>query len=119
MPEEDRPILPTGADPKERFFWRLGERPEETGITTFPCSLLLSPSSHFEEFPNLKMGPVIPRSFPEWEEVMNTWGHQMLTTISTVVEMLEVGFELPHETFSQRMKFGPHLLAPTGMHTQL
>jgi len=118
VPEEDRPILPSGADPKERFFWRLGGRPEETGITTF--SHLSSPLTLFmrflmnEEFPNLKMAPVIPRSFPEWEEVMNTWGYQMLTAITTVTEMLEAGFDLPHATFSQRMKFAPHILAPTG-----
>ena len=30
MPEEDRPHKPLCADAKERFFWRMGERPEKT-----------------------------------------------------------------------------------------
>jgi hypothetical protein len=30
MPEQDRPHKPLGPDAKERFFWRMGERPAKT-----------------------------------------------------------------------------------------
>jgi len=96
MPEEDRAHPPQGPDPKERFFWRMGELPADT------------------EFPALNAPAVIPRGFPEWEDVMNTWGNKMLTAVSTVAEMLALGFGFPANTFVDKMKFAPHLLAPTG-----
>lgn len=54
------------------------------------------------------------RAFAGWEETMDTWGHLMLGTITTVSEMVALGLGLERETFTQRMQFGPHLLAPTG-----
>ena len=44
-------LCPPEKDAKARFFWRLGERPEET------------------EFKELNAPPVLPAGFPEWEEV--------------------------------------------------
>lgn len=96
MPEEDRPHRPTGPDAKERFFWRMGERPEKT------------------EFESLNAQPVVPHHFPEWESVMNTWGSKLLTAVSTVAEMLALGLDLDQHAFTNLMKFAPHLLAPTG-----
>ena len=52
--------------------------------------------------------------FDGWEETMDTWGHLMLGTITTVSEMVALGLGLEKDTFTQRMQFGPHLLAPTG-----
>jgi len=66
------------------------------------------------EFPTLNAPPVIPEAFPQWEEVMNTWGSKMLEAVHTVAEILAVGFGLEADTFTQRMKYAPHLLAPTG-----
>jgi isopenicillin N synthase-like dioxygenase len=93
--EKPLTICPPERDPKSRFFWRMGERPEKT------------------EFPGLNAAPVIPSAFPEWEKVMNRWGDLMLQSVHTVVEMAAVGFGFPVDQFTKMMKFGPHLLAPT------
>ena len=52
--------------------------------------------------------------FPEWAEVMTTWGDKMLAAVHTVAQMSAVGFGLPASAFTERMAHGPHLLAPTG-----
>mmetsp|Transcript_27241 Transcript_27241/g.53566 ORF Transcript_27241/g.53566 Transcript_27241/m.53566 type:complete len:368 (-) Transcript_27241:121-1224(-) len=100
--ENDKPITecPPGADPKWRFFWRMGELPKET------------------EFKQLNADPVYPEAFPEWPKTMNTWGSLILDTVSTVSEMAALGFGLPQDSFTTRMKCGPHLLAPTGSDLQ-
>lgn len=46
--------------------------------------------------------------------VMTTWGNKMLAAVHTVSQMAAVGFGLPADAFTQRMAYGPHLLAPTG-----
>eukprot|EP01027_Heterolobosea_sp_BB2_P025651 GEZU01039363.1.p1 GENE.GEZU01039363.1~~GEZU01039363.1.p1 ORF type:complete len:363 (-),score=148.07 GEZU01039363.1:757-1845(-) len=91
-----KPLIPTGPDPKWRYFWRIGERPEKT------------------EFPQLNEPQVVPEGFPEWTETMDTWGSLMLQAVTTVAEMAAIGFDLPKNTFTDLMKYGPHLLAPTG-----
>jgi len=88
--------VPKGADPKWRYFWRIGERPSSTA------------------FPELNAPEVIPDGFPEWSQVMNKWGSLMLQSVQTVAEMLAIGLDLPNDTFLNAMNFGPHLLAPTG-----
>lgn len=45
---------------------------------------------------------------------MTTWGNKMLAAVHTVSQMAAVGFGLPADAFTQRMAYGPHLLAPTG-----
>ncbi|KAN0035007.1 hypothetical protein ACTFIV_001547 [Dictyostelium citrinum] len=87
---------PKGADPKWRFFWRIGDRPEDT------------------KFPELNCPPVIPKAFPEWQNVMDSWGSLMLSSIETVAEMIATGYNLPKDSITNLMKNGPHLLAPTG-----
>ena len=52
--------------------------------------------------------------FPEWPDVMTAWGNKMLEAVHTVAEMAAVGFGLPSDAFTERMAYGPHLLAPTG-----
>lgn len=96
LSEGNRPTIPTKADCKWRFFWRVGDRPRE---------------SRFKE---LNADPVIPEGFPLWKEVMDEWGNLMLNAVYVAAEMLARGFKLPKDAFTQRMKFGPHLLAPTG-----
>jgi len=88
--------VPKGADPKWRYFWRIGERPNDT------------------KYPELNAPPVIPSNFPEWSSVMDKWGTLMLQSINTVGEMLAVGLGLPSNTFTDLLNKGPHLLAPTG-----
>lgn len=96
MSDETKPLIPEGKDPKWRFFWRAGERP---------------PNTEYEE---LNMPQVIPESFPNWENVMNKWSNLMLNAVYVVSEMLAVGLGLEKDTFTKRMKYAPHLLAPTG-----
>ena len=96
MDPADAPTLPTGADAKWRFFWRVGERPPHT------------------QFAELNAAPVIPAAFPEWPAVLDTWGARLLGTVWAVAEMAARGLGLDPGTFTSRMAQGPHLLAPTG-----
>ncbi len=45
---------------------------------------------------------------------MDNWGELLLATAITVAEMCALGLGLPVNTFTSLMKYGPHLLAPTG-----
>lgn len=98
LAEEEQPQTecPPELDNKLRFFWRMGERPPTT------------------EFKQLNAEPVIPKTFPQWQEVMNTWGNLMINAVYTVSEMAAIGFDLPQDSFTSLMKYGPHLLGPTG-----
>jgi isopenicillin N synthase-like dioxygenase len=60
------------------------------------------------------MDAVIPPEIPEWKDVMDRWGGKMLDAVTVVAEMAAVGFDMAPDSFTSRMKFGPHLLAPTG-----
>ena len=96
---EDRPLLPTGPDPKWRFFWRIGERPAAADT----------------QFAELNAPPVVPAGFRgEWEATMDSWGNKLLDAVSAVAEMIAVGWGQPRDVFTRRMHLGPHLLAPTG-----
>eukprot|EP00753_Platysulcus_tardus_P016404 PLAT5667.4.p1 GENE.PLAT5667.4~~PLAT5667.4.p1 ORF type:complete len:373 (-),score=175.47 PLAT5667.4:161-1279(-) len=98
MPEEHKPVslCPPELDPKWRYFWLVGPRPEET------------------EFPSLNADPVIPAAFPDWGTVMDRWGSKMLAALTTAAEMAAVGLGLDKAAFTSQMENGPHLLAPTG-----
>lgn len=93
----DKPLslCPPEKDPKARFFWRMGERPPTT------------------KFDQLNAPPVIPEKFPEWSDVMNTWGKKLLDCAVSVAELAAKGFGVDEDMFSSRMQYGPHLLAPT------
>jgi len=97
MEECNRPTKPTGADPKERYFWRIGERPSTT------------------QFAELNAAPVVPEGFEsEWATKLDAWGLKMLTAAETVAEMAALGYGLGKDAFRDWMRQGPHLLAPTG-----
>ncbi|KAJ3413884.1 hypothetical protein HDV05_007326 [Chytridiales sp. JEL 0842] len=96
MADVNKPLDFNGADPKWRFFWRIGQTPATT------------------QFPQLNAAPVIPKAFPDWESRMNTWGSKLHIAVRTLAEMLAVGFEMPKNTFVKLTENGPHLLAPTG-----
>lgn len=91
-----QPSIPTSKDPKWRYMWRVGPRPENT------------------RFKELNADPVIPEGFPDWKETMDSWGSKMVSAIEVVAEMAAVGFNLPKDSFTSLMKQGPHLLGPTG-----
>lgn len=96
MPKEFQPSIPRGPDPKWRYMWRVGPRPENT------------------RFKELNSEPVIPEGFPEWKETMDSWGSKMISAVEVAAEMAAIGFGLPKDAFTSLMKQGPHLLAPTG-----
>jgi hypothetical protein len=76
MPPEHRPLQPSVPDPKWRFFWRMGERPDESET----------------EFADLNAPPVVPASFEgEWAATMDGWGSLLLRACTTVAEMLAIG----------------------------
>ncbi|KAK9814525.1 hypothetical protein WJX72_007371 [[Myrmecia] bisecta] len=101
QPAEHRATVPAGPDPKWRYMWRVGDRPDNT------------------QFKELNAEPVVPKAFPEWPAVMDGWGQKMLAAVETVAAMAAVGFGLPVGTFTQRMHLGPHLLAPTGANLEI
>jgi len=86
---------PPPLDAKWRYFWHVGERLVMENDT-------IQPPEH------------IPEDFPEWKEVMDRWGNLMLDACFTVARMLALGFGFEEETFTEKMKHGSHLLAPTG-----
>lgn len=92
---ENAPLsqFPPEWDAKWRFFWQFGPRPE----------------GREDPFPR-----VVPDDFPDWEEKMNTWGGTLLSASEVAAEMAAIGMGLDKDTFTSRMKLGPHLLGPTG-----
>jgi isopenicillin N synthase-like dioxygenase len=97
--DENKPLspCPPQVDTKWRFFWRIGPTPP------FPT-----------EFPDLNTEQVIPANFPEWTDTMNMWGTKMHDAVFAIAEMAAIGFGLEADAFTSRMRYGPHLLAPTG-----
>ena len=66
-----------GADPKWRFFWRMGDRPTVT------------------KFPSLNAEQVVPRNFPEWPTLMNSWGSKIHDAVETLSQMVALGLGMP------------------------
>jgi len=96
LKEENKPTPFDGPDKKWRFQWRIGARREYT------------------KFPELLAEPVIPENFPEWKQVMDSWGQKLLDAVFTVSEMLSIGLGLGASTLPELIRFGTHLLSPTG-----
>jgi isopenicillin N synthase-like dioxygenase len=93
---ENKPHMPSQADVKWRFFHKLGEKPTNTS------------------FAALNSENVIPEAFKDvWVPTMESWGKKLLEAGITLAEMAAVGFGLPKNTFTDLLKYGPHLLAPT------
>ncbi|GAA5961081.1 hypothetical protein JCM3765_006530 [Sporobolomyces pararoseus] len=93
----ERPLDLAGgkADPKCRFFHRMGRTPPSTA------------------FPSLGMKNLVPEAFPNWIEEMEEWGLQIKQAVEGVTEMLAVGLGLERDTLTKAAEFGSHLLAPT------
>ncbi|GAA5929507.1 hypothetical protein JCM1841_005955 [Sporobolomyces salmonicolor] len=94
----ERPLDLEGgnADPKCRFFHRMGNPPPSTS------------------FPSLAMSNVTPRAFAStWKTQMEDWGTQIKRTVEDVSEMLAVGLGLERDELRRAGQYGSHLLAPT------
>jgi len=89
-------ICPPIYDSKWRYFWTVGEKNKEAdeGMMIYPND--------------------IPKDFPEWNTTMNTWGNKMLGGCEIAAKMAAIGYNLTENTFYDLMKYGGHLLAPTG-----
>lgn len=94
IPDDQKPFspYPPEFDAKWRFFWPIGNRPEEIR----------------NDIPR-----TIPEDFPEWESKMDVWGFHLIDAVSTAAEMSALGMGLEKEIFTDKMKLAPHLLAPT------
>jgi len=95
MPVQHQPSNVTGPDPKWRFFWRIGERPDDV------------------MFEDLNAAPVVPAAFPAWATTMDHWGGLLLEAVTACAEMAALGLGLHRAAISSLMRQGPHLLAPT------
>ncbi len=75
IPDEEKPMSPHPPefDAKWRFFWPIGERPEEIS----------------NDIPR-----TIPEDFPEWELRMDNWGFKMIDAVHTASEMAAIGMGL-------------------------
>jgi isopenicillin N synthase-like dioxygenase len=84
LAEKDKPISPYKPvyDAKWRYFWKIGERPEEAS----------------DNFPQ-----VLPKDFPEWEEKMDKWGYKLLDAVHCVSEMAALGMGLDKNAFTDRL----------------
>ncbi|KDP43434.1 hypothetical protein JCGZ_16721 [Jatropha curcas] len=96
MPIHYQPLIPNGPDLKERYMWRVNPTPENT------------------RFKHFNLEPPIPEGFPEWKQVMDSWGYKMVNAVEAVSELAAIGFGLPKDAFTSLLKQGPQLLGPTG-----
>lgn len=94
---ENKAQLPVEADPKWRYFWRIGDRLEQT------------------EYNKLNRENVVPENFKDtWPKTMDKWGEKMLKVVKKVTKLIEIGLELNDGVFTELLEGGSHLLAPTG-----
>ncbi|XP_012277611.1 uncharacterized protein LOC105698171 [Orussus abietinus] len=93
---KNAPLQPSRNDVKWRFLHRIGPRPTKTKFNELNCQ------------------PVCPAAIPNFTKLMDSWGNQLLAAAKTITEMIAVGYGLPKDTITNMMKYGPHLLAPTG-----
>ena len=93
--EDDMRIskFPPEFDAKWRYMWPIGERAEDDPAL------------------NIK---VIPEGFKDWTEKMDKWGNMMVNGCKTASQMAAVGLGLPEDFLLSKLKYGNHLLAPTG-----
>lgn len=86
--------MPPTPDTKWRYAYRIGED-KNTGMGFV--------------HPN-----VYPRNRPEFAGIMDSWGENMVRSVSDVAEMLARGYDLEADYFTSMMKDASHYLAPTG-----
>lgn len=93
---ENYPTPFTGADPKERFMFRIGPRPETT------------------KYPEFSAPDVVPAAFPEWRSLIETWGDQAVKAMFLVSRAAAIGFGLEEDAFTRLLHLGAHMFSSTG-----
>ncbi len=101
IPVDVRPHEPPPEDPKERYMWPFGPRPEKS------------------LFPMLDELPHYNPDIPEWVPTKAAWAKVMYEAMMSVVELLALAFDEPRDLLSSMMREGPHRLAPTGLDLDL
>ena len=118
-------LCPPERDPKWRYFWRIGDRPDPSvripaynqgcvsvhgrpGPDYWLCTALQETA-----YPDLNAENVEPAAFPEWAKTMNAWGEVLLNAGKDVATLAAHGFGMEDDALASRMELGPHLLAPT------
>lgn len=97
LPEENRPVLHTEADPKWRYMWKIGETETNT------------------EFSDLNPKNVVPEKFrDEWTTTMDQWGNKLMKVVYKVTRVFEKGLHLKESSLTRLLDKGGHILAPTG-----
>ena len=94
--------MPSGPDLEWRCFWRVGPRPVVGGsryaelnaapVTPKVCSITkrsLVPTTY------AYAACLNRQAFPQWTEVMDSWGQHMMNAVSSVAEMAALGYALP------------------------
>jgi len=90
-------VCPPEADLKWRYFWRVGEQPDDSKYT------------------DLNIKNVVPQNFDSrWEKVCNKFGGAILNTSLTIAQGVALAYGLDKNYFAEKMHKAPHLLAPTG-----
>ncbi len=94
-----RPLPVVGHDPKERYMFPIGPR--------------LDAEVHgYHEFNAMPI--VVPPEQPELLALARTWGESLRLGGMTILEMAAIGWGAEADSFTDRLRFGPHFLAPTG-----
>jgi len=63
---------------------------------------------------NAQLEQVIPKKFDNWANNMNEWASLLLQSCYSVSELIALSLGLNKNALTDLMKYGPHLLAPTG-----
>jgi len=68
------------------------------------------------EFSALTSSNVVPspNSLKErWVGIMDQWGQSMKNAVADLIDMIEIGLDLPLGTLREAGQYGPHVLAPS------
>lgn len=85
---------PLPKDAKWRYMYPIGD--------TFQDDTDLAPEKH------------IPEDYPQMENLFEAWGNTLLDASNSVAQMAALGMGFENDFFTERLRGGQHLLAPTG-----
>lgn len=67
-----------------------------------------------QKFDQLDPDHVNPKDFPQFSQVMESWGKNLFECVLSVSDMCALGFGLPKDIFSTKLLTGHNIVAPTG-----
>lgn len=100
---------PPEADPKWRYFWRLGSQGVDTQNHNDEKI-----DTNTKDYVMLNATNVVPKGIDNWSQLCDEWGTGLLNAARTIAKGISIGYNLKDENyFVSRMIDAPHLLAPT------